>query len=414
MSKTKQWLAAALAAVMVLGLTACGSGEEQENTESEPAAGTAVQVQSVTLDSIATENTVSGQVTAEDTSTIFVSVAAKCTAVNYEAGDIVNAGDVICTLDLGSTISSYNAANINYQSSVQSYQDQAAVFQSQIELYQKNVNDLKALFEIGAASQAEIDQAELQLQSAIATRNSTLAQLEAGMESAKSSVEQLSTALENVDGAGNVIAPMSGTLVTMNAVENSFISTTMPVAVIDGADQMKVTVSVAETLVPKLTIGDSADVSVSAAGQTFTGTVDKVNINGTTTNGFTTYPITVRLDGDGTELARQGLRPGMNVSAKIIGQSVENALCVPVGAVSRGNKLLVAAPGALAEDGTTVLDPTKTEERQVALGASDDSYVQILSGLSQGETVLVPDQGQDQVQIQPDGSAAMAGSGGEG
>ena len=51
---------------------------------------------------------------------------------------------------------------------------------------------------------------------------------------------------------------------------------------------------------------------------------------------------------------------------------------------------------------------------EVALGVSDDSYVQILSGLSQGETVLVPDQGQDQVQIQPDGSAAMAGSGGEG
>ena len=50
----------------------------------------------------------------------------------------------------------------------------------------------------------------------------------------------------------------------------------------------------------------------------------------------------------------------------------------------------------------------------MALGASDDSYVQILSGLSQGETVLVPDQGQDQVQIQPDCSAAMAGSGGEG
>ena len=48
----------------------------------------------------------------------------------------------------------------------------------------------------------------------------------------------------------------------------------------------------------------------------------------------------------------------------------------------------------------------------MALGASDDSYVQILSGLSQGETVLVPDQGQ--VQIQPDGSAAMADSGGEG
>ena len=47
---------------------------------------------------------------------------------------------------------------------------------------------------------------------------------------------------------------------------------------------------------------------------------------------------------------------------------------------------------------------------QVVLGASDDSYVQILSGLSQGETVLVP--GQDQVQT--DGSVVMTDSGGEG
>lgn len=54
--------------------------------------------------------------------------------------------------------------------------------------------------------------------------------------------------------------------------------------------------------------------------------------------------------------------------------------------------------------------PTKTEARQVGLGASDDSYVQILSRLSQGETVLVP--GQDQVQT--DGSVVMTDSGGEG
>ena len=76
-----------------------------------------------------------------------------------------------------------------------------------------------------------------------------------------------SIALENVDDSGNVIAPISGTLVSMNAVENSMISTSMPVAVIDGVDQMKVTVSVSEALVPKLTIGDSADIAVSAAGK---------------------------------------------------------------------------------------------------------------------------------------------------
>ena len=372
MSKTKQWLAAALAAVMVLGLTACGSGEEQENTESEPAAGTAVQVQSVTLDSIATENTVSGQVTAEDTSTIFVSVAAKCTAVNYEAGDIVNAGDVICTLDLGSTISSYNAANINYQSSVQGYQDQAAVFQSQIELYQKNVNDLKALFEIGAASQAEIDQAELQLQSAIATRNSTLAQLEAGMESAKSSVEQLSTALENVDGAGNVIAPMSGTLVTMNAVENSFISTTMPVAVIDGADQMKVTVSVAETLVPKLTIGDSADVSVSAAGQTFTGTIRAVERSANQQTKL--YTVTLGVPADVS-----GLLSGMSAEVTFHTDRSDNTVVVPSECIlSSGESQYVYI----------VTDDT-AKKVEVTTGLTSSGVTEVTSGLQEGDQLVV-------------------------
>ena len=54
----------------------------------------------------------------------------------------------------------------------------------------------------------------------------------------------------------------------------------------------------------KVAVGQRVEITTEAlSGQTFTGTVDKVNINGTTTNGFTTYPITIRLDGDGTELA---------------------------------------------------------------------------------------------------------------
>ena len=362
MIKKTQWLAAALAAAMVLSLTACGSGEDQENTEDESAAGTAVQVQSVTLDSIATENTVSGQVAAEDESTIFVSVAAKCTAVNYEAGDVVNAGDVICTLDLGSTISSYNAANIS----------QAAVFQSQIALYQKNVNDLKALFEIGAASQAEIDQAELQLQSAIATRNSTLAQLEAGMESAKSSVEQLSTALENVDGAGNVIAPISGTLVTMNAVENSFISTTMPVAVIDGADQMKVTVSVAETLVPKLTIGDSADISVSAASQNFTGTIRAVERSANQQTKL--YTVTL-----GVPAEVSGLLSGMSAEVTFHTDRSDDTVVVPSECIlSSGDTQYVYI---VADDAA--------KKVEVTTGLTSSGVTEVTSGLQEGDQLVV-------------------------
>ena len=233
------------------------------------------------------------------------------------------------------------------------------------------------------------------------------------LENARLSLQSAQDALNNY----TITAPISGTVVEKSfkagdKIESEALSAANgTLATLYDMSQLTFRMAVNELDINKVAVGQQVEITTQAlSGQTFTGTVDKVNINGTTTNGFTTYPITVRLDGDGTELARQGLRPGMNVSAKIIGQSVENALCVPVGAVSRGNKLLVAAPGALAEDGTTVLDPAKTEERQVVLGASDDSYVQILSGLSQGETVLVP--GQDQVQT--DGSVVMTDSGGEG
>ena len=61
----------------------------------------------------------------------------------------------------------------------------------------------------------------------------------------------------------------------------------------------------------------------------------------------------------------------------------------------------------LAEDGS-VLDPAKLETRQVELGSSSQDYVEILSGLEEGETVLVPIQSTDGSA----GSTAVMASGG--
>lgn len=52
----------------------------------------------------------------------------------------------------------------------------------------------------------------------------------------------------------------------------------------------------------------------------------------------------------------------------------------------------VALPGALAEDGVTVADPSKVEERAVTLGINDENYIEITSGLEAGETVLMESQ----------------------
>lgn len=252
-----------LCGALLVSLSACGGGGAQNSpAESEPPAGTAVQVETVNANTISTENKVSGKVESDTDASVFVATAAKCTAVYVEVGDTVRAGQAICTLDLASTLSSYQAASISYDSTVKSYQDQAALFEKQIALYEKNLSDLRALQEIGAASQAEIDGAELTLLSAQVTRDSTLAQLEAGIQSSKANVEQLATALENVDGSGNVIAPISGVLLSLSAVQDAFVSSATPVAVIDGVDQLKITVTVSEALVPKLKIGDAVDVTV--------------------------------------------------------------------------------------------------------------------------------------------------------
>ena len=193
--KHKRLTALCLAASMTL-LAGCGaSGDTSAETDgTETNHGVAVQVETVSTDSIATESKVSGKVAAENTSTIMVAAAAKCTAVYVEAGDRVEAGDKICTLDLASTLASYNAANISYGAAMQSYQDQKAILDQQVKLAADNVANTKALFEIGAASQLEVDQAEVNYKSAVAGRNSALSQLEAGIESARSGVEQLSEA----------------------------------------------------------------------------------------------------------------------------------------------------------------------------------------------------------------------------
>ena len=368
----KRILSLALAAAMALSLTACGSKSDSSSSADDAPTCVAVQVQPVTADTISTENKVSGKVVSDNESSVFVASSAKCTAVYVDAGDMVSAGQKLCTLDLASTISSYNAANISYNSAVQSYQDQKNVFDSQIALYTKNVNDLKALKEIGAASQTEIDQAQLQLESAQATKNSTLSQLEAGMQSYKSNVEQLSTVLENVDGAGNVIAPISGTLVTLNAEENAFVSPSMPVAVIDGVDQMKISVSVSEALVPKLTIGDSVDVTVSAASQTFTGTIRSVEQAANAQTKL--YTVTVSVPSDVS-----GLLSGMFADVTFHTDTASGAIVVPTESIlTSGSTQYVYV----------VQDDNTAKYIEVTTGLTGNGVTEVTSGLSAGQQLV--------------------------
>ena len=71
--------------------------------------------------------------------------------------------------------------------------------------------------------------------------------------------------------------PVSGVLLSLSAEKDGFVSSAMPMAVIDQDDQLKIAVTVSEALVPKLSIGDSVDVTVSSVGASFTGTIRAVD-----------------------------------------------------------------------------------------------------------------------------------------
>ena len=222
--------------------------------------------------------------------------------------------------------------------------------------------------------------------------------METQIENAAIQVQNAELTLKNAQDRledYSITSTIDGTVIEKNydvgdTLDTSTASTTgiaYP-AVIYDMSALTFDISVNELDINKIEVGQKVEITADAVeGKTFTGVVDKVNINGTTTNGSTNYPVTVLVDGTPEEL-----KPGMNVSAKIVVEDAGSVLCVPVEAVSRGadgtSLVKVAGEGALDENGN-VVDPSKLEDRVVTLGRSDDTYIEILSGLEDGETVYI-------------------------
>ncbi len=230
-----------------------------------------------------------------------------------------------------------------------------------------------------------------------------------GGESAENSLADAALAVQNAQlslqsaqealDSYTITSPISGTVIEKNLKAGDQLNggDSGAMAVIYDLSQLELQMDVSELDIGQIQPGQTVEITAEALpGQTFTGVVEKVSVNGTTTDGFTTYPVTILLSEYGD------LNPGMNVSADIIVERSENVLCVPAAAVNSDGTVLVAGEGAFAEDGVTIADPSKIESRPVTLGRGNQDFVEIASGLEEGETVLLP--------IQSQGGTASAGS----
>ena len=213
--------------------------------------------------------------------------------------------------------------------------------------------------------------------------SSTESQIENARLNLESAQLSLQSAIDSLDSY-TITSPISGTVVEKNFKAGDKLESAASgyLAVIYDLSSLKLEMAVDELYIGQIQVGQTVKITAEALeGQTFTGTVSRININGTTLNGVTSYPVTITIEEPGD------LLPGMNVNAEILVEHAEDVLAVPVSAVQRGNTVLIPGEGAIGKDGS--IDPSKLVEQGVTLGRNDEDYIEITGGLSEGDTVVV-------------------------
>ncbi len=226
--------------------------------------------------------------------------------------------------------------------------------------------------------QQSATQASLQLESALTSYANTTTPVEATIASDLVSVENAKAAVAEAKktvALATIVAPQDGTVITVNIVEG------MPApsgsAIVMDVGPYEVTADFSETSLAKLSVGQAADVTVTATGTTTPG---KVTIIGATpatggTSSVVTYPVTVALDEEPA-----GVQVGMTAEVAIIIAQAQNVVAVPTQALvgDSGSGYQVRVMDA---SGTITFVP-------VTVGLVTTSLAEIQSGLSGGETVV--------------------------
>lgn len=195
----------------------------------------------------------------------------------------------------------------------------------------------------------------------------------------------------------NITSPIDGTVIEKTSKAGDTLdsdSTNKVMAVVADLSNLKFEIDVDELDIGKIQVGQSVEVTAdSLEGKVFEGTIDNISKIGTNSNGVAYYPVTVVME------YSEELMIGMNVDAKIVIESKEDVLMIPSSALNRGNKVLVedkdgSRAAAQDENPSKIpgLDnvPDGYTYVTVEIGISNTDYVEITSGLEEGDTIIVP------------------------
>ena len=209
--------------------------------------------------------------------------------------------------------------------------------------------------------------------------------LQSASESLRNAEISLENQYENLDDY-TITSPIKGTIVDKNYNAGETTEANQVLCTIYDLSYLTMTLSVDELDIASIEVGQSVSIVADAVEDTtYTGTVTKVSVAGTSSGSATTYPVTIRID------ETDGLLPGMSVDATIELASAEDVLAIPSAALNRGDTVLVTADSPSAANGPLVESTTEDGEDyysvEVTTGVSGDDYIEIVSGLQEGDTV---------------------------
>ncbi len=210
----------------------------------------------------------------------------------------------------------------------------------------------------------------LELEEGEALLNAMTLQLE--VKGLITNVENYQSQLANL----SIVAPIDGTVVNQNIVAGQQVDAGTTIARVSNFTEMKLSLSVDEMDVPKVQPGQLADVTVwgESGQQKIQGEVSQIGAMGSARDGISSFGITIAIVNPGF------LRPYMGAEAQIYVSDRADVLLCPIEALYKEEDKWYAD----VRNGDKEVVPTEVE-----IGAMNDQFAEIMSGLSEGQEVVV-------------------------
>lgn len=372
--------------------------------------GTALgQTTTTTVSRGTVRSTVSASGTIESAETAGASFTTNGTVTDVfvEVGDHVREGQILATVDDATAQGDLESASANAssaaagvtsaQAGVSSSQSGVTAAQANLSAAQENLRELRHSEEATdgqiADAEAQVASARSQLvqaQASVTSANAQVAQSQASLTSANAQVEQAQEAVSDTA----LRAPIGGTVVQVNGTVGQDSSTTGATSdttsssdtsstssdtsgfiVISDTKHLQVQANFSETDTARIRVGQRATVTLNAMPDVeITGRVIAIDETSTTVNQVVNYGVTIELQ----EVPRD-VRVGQTVVAEVVTGRARDVLLVPSSAVqTTGGQTTVT----VVTNGQQVSTP-------VEIGLEGDQFTEIVSGLAEGDEVVL-------------------------